>query len=323
VVVLVPSFDRVPLTLSVSTHGRSAAWAPPADRPQKGADLPAQTEWCDPVQADLLSLRDAAMPIAQIAANSGLDALDVPLDSWKDAYWQHPDGPRIVAEWKQWLEAHGSNTPSLRALEVSYDPPPGERSADIDVTRGLRPDGGGHIQRHYEIPIDHGRYHLEAAALVPLVVRGRRTVVLTTTTDGAGEAISIDQDWHVTAALMLQYFPLGRKRGIVTSFDGCRTPSCVENWLGLQVGAGLGDPFREWYFGVVLEPVSGLALGLGAAILQGQFLAPGMAEGMILPSPADLRVNTDYMVRPYFGVTVTTDILETVGRAALSAHFAL
>jgi hypothetical protein len=277
---------------------------------------------CDPVQTDLQALRDEAMPIAQLAA-SGVDALDVPLDSWQEAYWQQPSGPRIVAEWKQWAEAHRSDAPSFRALEVSYDAPPAERSLEIDITRGLRPETGGPIQRHYEIPIDHGRYHLEVAALVPLVVRGRRTVDLTPTTDGAGQSISIDQDWHVTAALMVQYFPFGRKRGIVTSFEGCRTPSCVENWLGIQVGAGLGDPFREWYMGLVFEPLSGLALGVGAALLQGQFLAPGMAEGMILPSAADLRTNTDYMLRPYFGLTLTTDILDAVSRATVSTRWLL
>jgi hypothetical protein len=75
--------------------------------------------------------------------------------------------------------------------------------------------------------------------------------------------------------------------------------------------------------GLVFEPLSGLALGVGVALLQGQFLAPGMAEGMILPSAADLRTNTDYMLRPYFGLTLTTDILDAVSRATVSTRWLL
>ena len=316
--VIAPAFDRIPLTLSVSAHGRTAMWTPPANVPRSTPEPVASVETCEPAAADLQTLRDAAMPIAKFGASAGLDGLDVPVDSWTDGYWQSPDGPNIVAEWKRWMEAYGSTTPSFRALELSYAAMPGERSILIDVTRGPRPDGGGTVQRHYEIFVDHGRYPLEASVLVPFVFRGRRSVVLTETSDGAGQRISIDQDWHITAALMVQYFPLGRQRGIVSSFEGCRTRSCVENWLGVQVGLGIGDLFREWYFGFVLEPVSGLAIGLGGAVLQGQFLAAGMAEGMILPSPTSPRVDTDYMVRPYFGVTLTTDILETADRATLS-----
>ena len=112
--------------------------------------------------------------------------------------------------------------------------------------------------------------------------------------------------------------PFGRARGQVSSFRQCRERTCYANWLGAQVGTSFDRPAEDWYFGLVIEPVSGLAVGLGAALRKGEFLAPGLAEGMLLPSRNAFGTRTEYMARPYLGLTITTDVFHTIDRGALS-----
>src|SRR5207247_4243072 len=105
-----------------------------------------------------------------------------------------------------------------------------------------------------------------------------------------------------------------------SSFRHCRERTCFANWLGVQVGTAFDHPARDWYFGLLVEPVSGLALGLGASLLKGEFLGPGIAEGMLLPSRDAWVMHSEYMVRPYLGIAITTDIVQTLDRGAISVQ---
>ena len=157
---------------------------------------------------------------------------------------------------------------------------------------------------------------VEPALLVSFVCKGERTIDLASTPSGTERRVGLQEDWHVAAAAMLDVFPLGRQKGHISSFRDCRSRSCVENWLGAQVGFGLDSTFHDWYAGIVLEPLSGLALNMGAALRQGEFLAKGNSEGMFLGSADQLNKYTAYVVRPYFGVTVTLDLSGTLERGA-------
>lgn len=167
---------------------------------------------------------------------------------------------------------------------------------------------------------DYGRYYLELAVLVPAVYKGERAARLSPDLGSSELRADIQEDWHVTGALMVDFFPFGRPRGQLSSFRNCRERSCITNWLGVQVGTGFDNLGRDWYLGLVLEPVSGIALGLGAAFRKGDFLGPGLAEGMLLPSRNLWVVDSEYMARPYLGLVVTTDIFHAIDRSALSAR---
>jgi len=105
----------------------------------------------------------------------------------------------------------------------------------------------------------------------------------------------------VTGALMLNVFPLGRQRGQVTSFRNCRVKSCIDNWLGVQFGAGLDPFFRDWYLGVVFEPVSGTRnVARWPAACSGHLstfftldLAALVTSKMLLAAPSDLRARAN------------------------------
>src|SRR5262249_49477211 len=149
--------------------------------------------------------------------------------------------------------------------------------------------------QHYALPIDSGRYYLELAVMVPVTFHGERTAQLDPALGTTELRAGIREDWHVAGALMVDFFPLGRQKAQLSSFLICRRRICIENWLGVQIGTGFDHPAEDWYFGLVFEPVSGLALGAGAALRKGEFLGPGLAEGMLLPSRSAWEVDTEYM----------------------------
>ncbi|WP_146157766.1 hypothetical protein [Enhygromyxa salina] len=93
------------------------------------------------------------------------------------------------------------------------------------------------------------------------------------------------------------------------------------NSLGLQLGVGLdlskfGD---EFYSGLFFEPVTGLNLGVGMAIIKGDQLNPGYAVGQVVdPTQLGPYASERYMIRPYVGISVSFDIIRNI-RAASKA----
>jgi hypothetical protein len=311
VYVISPIVDRGNVTISTSA---TPSKIEPADKPSPATPAPAPSpaaEECEPSAAQLDAIKAAALPIARLAAHPGLEGLHIPADSWTDAYWSSASGARIVQAWTSFAEIH--QPPGFAAVGSHFEAPFGD-VLEVHFVRTEREAEGACIDKRYDIPVDAGRYHLEVALLVPFVFNGTREIDLVpdpSTNDGR---IAVRNDWHVTAAVAVDYFPLGRARALGSSFRNCKSRSCIENWLGVQVGAGFGDFPREWYMGFVLQPISGLSLDVGAAFLKGDFLPPGRSEGMQLPPGTPLDANSRYMVRPYFGFSLTLDALQMLDR---------
>jgi hypothetical protein len=321
--VVVPTSDHGKIAVSTSGAAKAGVAAGPFEEavalsgaPSPGLAGPACT--LSPTQRD--ALRVAAGPIAQLTARPGLEAWGVPAGAADDAYWMNATNAGIFAEWSAWAALHAAETPRFTAVEARVEVPFAEPQLEIEFTRTEGGSASPTLDTHYSVWIDSGQYHLEASVLVPFVYRGRRVATLTPTASGTELQVGLNQDWHVTAAVMVDLFPFGRQKGQVSSFQHCRSSSCAENWLGIQVGTGLSSIFREWYFGLIFEPVSGLAVGGGAAFLKGDFLGPGLAEGMLLPSASLFSSSSDYMWRPYFGVAVTSDIFQTLDRSSVFAR---
>jgi hypothetical protein len=314
---IVPAIDRGRITISTSIRASTAQSQVVNDTdpvskpatPAEAAELP-----CKLMAYQKDAIKVAALPLARFAGQPGLEALTAPADSGTDAYWSSADDMKILNDWLAWQK---ETRPVARftALRTRIDVPSGD-VLSVDFTRIERGSRTPSIEKHYDLVIDNGRYYVEPALLVPFVYRGSRTVDLTPTVSGTELRVGVAEDWHVTGAAMINVFPLGRQKGQISSFRNCRYKSCVDNWLGAQLGAGLDPIFRDWYMGVVFEPVSGLTVGFGASLLKGEFLIPGRAVGMLLPSAGVPVKYSDYMVRAYFGLSLTLDILETLDRGA-------
>jgi hypothetical protein len=266
------------------------------------------------------TLKAAAAPIAQLVVRPGLEAWGIPAGIADDAYWMNATNAMIFADLSAWAASHASDTLRFTAVEAKVEVPFAEPSLDIDFERVEGSSASPTVAAHYSVWIDSGQYHLEASVLVPFVYRGRRVATLTPTAGGNELQVALNQDWHTTAAVMVDLFPFGRQKGQVSSFQHCRSGSCAENWLAIQFGTGLSSIFQEWYLGLLFEPVSGLALAGGGALLKGDFLGPGLAEGMLLQSASQFSVKSDYMIRPYFGIAVTSDIFQTLDRSSVFAR---
>ena len=310
--VLFPAIDSATIALSAAVRA-SSALATGNDVLSKSSKSSSQADLrCHPSAADVSALQVAVAPIAELGAQPGLEGLDVPRDT--------PNGDAMVAAWGAWIDGHRARGFEYASLDAKLDVRYGDDVVTVDFSRTERGDRTPSAVVHHAITVDNGRYHLELSVLVPVVFHGERRATLTPAANATELRVGIESDWHVTGAIMLDLFPFGRQKGELTSFRECRHRSCFENWLGLQFGTGFDHPARDWYAGLVFEPVSGLALGAGVAFLKGDFLGPGLAEGMLLPSARALSVDSHYMARPYLGLVVTTDIFHVIDRGSLSTH---
>jgi hypothetical protein len=235
----------------------------------------------------------------------------VPADSWTEAYWSSANGAAIVKGWSTFVEPR--EPPGFAAIGSHFEAPFGD-ALDVHFVRTESDAQGACIDKHYAVPVDNGRYYVELGFLVPFVYNGTREIDLVPSPGSSDARIAVRNDWHVTGAAAIDYFPLGRARNVGSSFRNCKTRSCLENWLGVQLGAGFGSFPKEWYLGLVLQPISGLNLALGASFLQGDFLPAGRAEGMQLPAGTPVAANAQYMARPYFGFSLTLDALTMLDR---------
>jgi hypothetical protein len=298
--------------VTIATSSTAAPRREPIGPSPASTEAPASPDGeCEPTGAQLDAIKTAAMPIARLASHPGLESWHVPAGSWNEGYWTRAT-PSIVGAWSDFA-ASNREAPSFVSVGGRFETPFGD-IVDVEFQRTEREPHDRPIERHHQIPIDNGRYHLELGLLVPFVFNGARSAVLVPNPGTSDGRIAVQQDWHVTGAVALDFFPLGRSRSLGSSFRNCKSRSCLENWLGVQLGAGFGDFLREWYLGLVFEPVSGLNFDVGASLLKGEFLPPGRAEGMQLPQGTPIAAEAKYMLRSYFGFSITLDALQTLDR---------
>ena len=167
----------------------------------------------------------------------------------------------------------------------------------------------------YEITVDHGKYYLELGILFPFVINGTRTVTQAPVPGTGGEKrIRLSEDSAVTPALALNVFPGGRRNGRVTAFE----PFRAWDLFGVQLGVDLNlkQPFERVYLGFVVEPIAGISLDAGLAMVKGDVIPRDYAEGMLVPSGEAFTPDRRYFPRPYFGLTLTNEILTALTGAA-------
>lgn len=158
------------------------------------------------------------------------------------------------------------------------------------------------LAEHAEvIDVARGRYFVEFGLAVPFTYRGSREVI--------GSA-TVVEDTRPSAALSAIVFPSGQAEGEIER----------SGWhmIGVQIGTDFDFTAAPWkkkyYLGAVVEPIAGIGIGVGVALLPGQYLPPGE----VVPdgggeSPRSLD---RYMLRPYFAVHLTSEFLASARAAA-------
>ena len=78
------------------------------------------------------------------------------------------------------------------------------------------------------------------------------------------------------------------------------------------VAGGCHDNVDRLYAGVVVEPVAGLAFSAGVSLREVEFAPPGTGLPGVGTEDATLEPEHGRVLRPYVGVTLTLDLLETL-----------
>lgn len=184
----------------------------------------------------------------------------------------------------------------------------------------------------FRVPItvatDDKPFHFEAVVLVPFVFGGDRTIYRAPLAGTEESVMQHRDDLKITAAIGLHYFPLGiygagpwanDPRGI------CANAGLLLRWpcrfifqpIGLEVGATVD--IQNWYVGAAFEPIRGGAFSIGVSAVKGDFYQAGYRDGMIAPSDG-LPVDRRYMFRPYFGLSISPELLKFVVSAFQSVR---
>jgi hypothetical protein len=152
-----------------------------------------------------------------------------------------------------------------------------------------------------EIAVRHGRYFFEFGLALPVLYKGTREVVSPST---------IEERTAPRGAITAIYFPGGRAKGEI---DYLREPSSA---FGIAVATDVDFTTfeKDYHLGVAWSPIAGLALSLGLSLVPGEFLAyPEVSPPVV---PADMFEVREHMIlRPYFGLFATTELLTTASTA--------
>lgn len=182
------------------------------------------------------------------------------------------------------------------------------------------------LERSYTLPVQRSiSFHFEAALFVPIVSRGSRQIHAVPIPGSNSQVAHVSEDTQIAFGLAFNYFPFGISGSGPWTQDACPDDHCplkqakklILEPLGMQAGATLDftkNTLQEWFIGLAFEPIRGGSLSAGFSFVQGTFFVPGFSEGMLLPN-GTLPVGsteTKYMVRPYFGLTVSPEIAQTL-----------
>jgi hypothetical protein len=195
----------------------------------------------------------------------------------------------------------------------------GDAGGDAGASPDLLPDGGVRppptLDALVYMDVDHGAYYWDLGVIFGVVPAGSR-VVSTPETPGipGSRLIHVDERAMTQPALALNLYPFGHRRRAYSAFESPRTfRRFWGDFFGLQLGLNtdLKVATSSLYGGVLLEPVTGLSLNVGAVVLEGDFLKNGYAEGMVAPTDRNDFVAHSPMVRFYFGFTMSYEFLNT------------
>ncbi len=189
-------------------------------------------------------------------------------------------------------------------------------------------------------------YHFSAGVLLPVVFRGTRIIQAVRVPNTSQSTLVFTESTQSLPVYMeFEYFPWGIQGGpaLASSFTSPNPYSCgskarwwenavvcpaawvyqrIIQTVGVEAATTIGtNPFQEYFVGGSIEPVRGASINFGAAFVQGQFFPPTYTPGALAPSTGPGFVPyTQYMIRPYVGLTISPEILAFVIEALKTAQ---
>ena len=205
----------------------------------------------------------------------------------------------------------------LRTFQSDPIPSDGRSLVAIVETKTSADAKAPNHRKRFIVPVKVGRYFLDVGLLTAFTINGSRRVRGVAAAGTSNQEVVVREDVAINPVLVLNIYPFGGRRVGSVFFcedpEGCRSG----DFFGLQFGLDmdLSDPLDQWYFGIVLEPITGVSLSLGGALRKGEFLGAAEIEGRVLPRDTEPNRRTAFMLRPYFGLTLTYDALNTLSAA--------
>lgn len=207
----------------------------------------------------------------------------------------------------------GQGVMVLKSLTVTLPEDDNVRSTTVSYV-----PANGQAAKTWEIKIDHGRTYFTAGVMLPFVFNGMRTISTAPFAGTTDSYIRVQEDWHITAALALTVYPFGRTNGLIAPFVQGRGAQRILDNLAVQLAVDfdLENPLDEWYFGLAIEPVNGIAIGGGAALLERDFLPGSLRPGMLVPADGLPAMDRRYMFAPYFSATLSLKVIDLLRETA-------
>ncbi len=213
-------------------------------------------------------------------------------------------------------DAHDSKRSLGRASELSFR---------LRVYVGATQDVAHQVvDSTFSVPIGTPGYYFEPTILFPTVFGGNRTIVGAPMVGGKEEILGVQQSnlgAIENVAVGLNIYPFGypgsciNRSAWVTIFGICNGYQILGPFA-LQVGVAVANnAFRNYYVGAGYSVIKGVSLTAGAAFVQGQFFGRSIYPGEIVPISANGQIDgveTKYMVAPYFGVSISPAIINTI-----------
>jgi hypothetical protein len=145
-------------------------------------------------------------------------------------------------------------------------------------------------------------YFVRAGLAFTWVDRGTRTIT--------AEHAIVEQT-NFFPGVALSFWPWGHRGHALSALERRRWGRSFGDAIGLQIGTDLDftRPFDRAFFGPVIEPIAGLGIGGGVAVTTGQYFSGA-------PADSTMAVVDRRMWRPYFSLTLTTELFDTLKKLA-------
>lgn len=203
------------------------------------------------------------------------------------------------------------------------------REAEVQFTRTPANTAQAPVQARYAAQIEHGHYYVDVGLMVPFVLDGQQT--LTDRAENGARYVLLERKLLVTAALALNVFPGGRRKDALTPFGdlGC-DPRLEARELKRCRRRAVGRPFAElfgfqlgvdlditnltdrFFFGVVIEPLTGLTFSTGLAVIEVEEPRDRVYEGQLVTMESDLAPVRRHRPRWYGAFVLSYDLVRFV-----------
>lgn len=213
--------------------------------------------------------------------------------------------------WSAFLAKPDFDTAAVKQIATNINV---EDADYLVVDASSKVDNVQRASESYEIPVNRGRYYVDVGVMVAAVHQGERTYYEVNPLGAGNRTIGLERDTLISTAVMIEAFPFGGRRRSNFWFwkDSC--PACA--LVGIQAGTGVTAPGREWFFGGVLEPIAGIGVGAGLALVRGQYLPQGIDSDSVIPPGQHLETRELFMPRFYFSLSASLEVLESARKAA-------